>query len=171
MIPPGSPRFEGEEGGQHEGHSRHFQSQQPLFALQLCRRHRGNSNRRTAAGLTIRYEFTDPTNYRIRTFLGKLVKAKDKEGTDTVAQRILAMNVDVLAVQEVEDIDILKEFNRKNLKGLYPHQVLIEGNDSRFIDIGLLSKLPLGTITSFQTAVHHQTPGERVFSRDLAELR
>ena len=31
--------------------------------------------------------------------MGKLVKAKDKEGTDTVAQRILAMNVDVLAVQ------------------------------------------------------------------------
>jgi endonuclease/exonuclease/phosphatase family metal-dependent hydrolase len=120
-----------------------------------------------AAGLTIRYEFTDPTNYRIRTFLGKLVKAKDMEGTDTVAQRILAMNVDVLAVQEVENIDILKEFNQKNLKGLYPHQVLIEGNDSRFIDIGLLSKLPLGAITSFQTAVHHQNPGKRVFSRDL----
>ena len=118
-------------------------------------------------GLTIRYEFTDPKNYRIRTFLGKLVKAKSAEDTDQIAQRIISMNADVLAVQEVEDIDILKDFNRTNLKGLYPYQVLIEGNDPRFIDIGLLSKLPVGAITSFQTAVHRQNPGERVFSRDL----
>lgn len=120
-----------------------------------------------AGGLTIRYEFTDPTTYRIRTFLGKLVKAKDAQGTETVARRILAMNVDVLAVQEVEDIDILKEFNRDHLQGLYPFQVLIEGNDARFIDIGLLSKLPVGAVTSFHTAVHSSTPGQRVFSRDL----
>lgn len=122
-----------------------------------------------AGSLTIRYEFTDPSNYRIRTFLGKLVKAKEPEDTDKVAQRIITMNVDVLGVQEVENIDILKEFNRKNLKGLYPYQVLIEGNDPRFIDIGLLSKLPVGAITSFQTAVHSQNPGEFVFSRDLVE--
>lgn len=120
-----------------------------------------------AGGLTIRYEFTDPTTYRIRTFRGKLVRAKDAQETETVARRILSMDIDVLAVQEVEDIDVLKEFNRTRLKGLYPHQVLIEGNDARFIDVGLLSKLPVGAVTSFQTAVHRQEPGQRVFSRDL----
>lgn len=120
-----------------------------------------------AGGLTIRYEFTDPSTYRIRTFMGKLVKAKDAQDTGTVARRILAMDVDVLAIQEVEDIDILREFNRNRLNGLYPHQILIEGNDARFIDIGLLSKLPVGAATSFQTAVHSQNPGRRVFSRDV----
>jgi exonuclease III len=124
-----------------------------------------------AAGMTIRYEFTDPSTYRIRTYLGSLIKAKDKPDTDKVAQRIQAMNVDVLAVQEVEDIDILKDFNRNQLNGLYPHQILIEGNDPRFIDVGLLSKLPLGAVTSFQTAVHKDNPGERVFSRDLLEVQ
>jgi|PlaIllAssembly_1097288.scaffolds.fasta_scaffold124649_1 endonuclease/exonuclease/phosphatase family metal-dependent hydrolase len=121
-----------------------------------------------ASGLTIRYEFTDPATYRIRTFLGKLVKAKDPRETEMVARRILAMNLDVLAVQEIENIDILKEFNRTSLQSRYPYQVLIEGNDARFIDIGLLSKLPVGAVSSFQTAVHPENPGQRVFSRDLA---
>jgi hypothetical protein len=75
----------------------------------------------SAGGLTIRYELTDPATYRIRTFLGKLVRAKDEPETDAVARRILAMDIDALAVQEVEDIDSLKEFNRNHLKGLYPH--------------------------------------------------
>jgi endonuclease/exonuclease/phosphatase family metal-dependent hydrolase len=120
-----------------------------------------------AGGLTIRYEFTEPTTYRIRTYLGKLVKGKDPQETESIARRILSMNVDVLAVQEVENIDILKEFNRIRLNRRYPYQVLIEGNDARFIDIGLLSRLPVGAVTSFQTAVHSQAPAQRAFSRDL----
>jgi len=124
----------------------------------------------TTGAMTIRYEFTDPASYRIRTYLGKLVKAKNIEDTETIAKRILAMNADVLAVQEVENIDILKEFNRNYLSGLYSTQVLVEGNDPRFIDVGLLSRLPIGAITSFQTAVHRQKPNERVFSRDFLEV-
>jgi endonuclease/exonuclease/phosphatase family metal-dependent hydrolase len=80
------------------------------------------------------------------------------------------MDVDVLAVQEVEDIDILRDFNRRHLGNMYAFQVLIEGNDPRYIDVGLLSKLPVGAITSFQAAVHRQQPDERVFSRDLLEV-
>jgi hypothetical protein len=38
--------------------------------------------------LTIRYEVTDPNNYSIRTFLGKLVKAKDPVDTDKVARSL-----------------------------------------------------------------------------------
>lgn len=122
-----------------------------------------------ASGMTIKYEFTDPENYRIRTFRGKLVQKKDQKKTKKVAERILAMNVDVLAVQEVEDIDILKSFNTNHLGGLYDYQVLIEGNDPRFIDVGFLSKFPIGAITSFQTAVHPNTPNKTVFGRDLLE--
>jgi len=123
-----------------------------------------------AGSLTIRYEFSDPDTYKIRTYLGKLVKKKDEKDSKKVADRIKDMDVDVLAVQEVEDINILKEFNRDYLQGLYSTQVLIEGNDLRFIDVGLLSKLPVGAISSFQTAVHRDQPGIRVFSRDLLEV-
>jgi endonuclease/exonuclease/phosphatase family metal-dependent hydrolase len=126
-------------------------------------------HKKTAA-LSVRYEFSDEGNYRIRTFKGKLVKSKKVKDIKILAERILRMDVDVLAVQEVENIDILKEFNRKHLGGLYTHQVLIEGNDARLIDVGLLSKLPLGAVTSFQTAVHPDRPDKRVFGRDLLEV-
>lgn len=124
----------------------------------------------STGAMTIRYEFTDLDNVRVRAFMGKLVKAKDEDETKTVADRIRKMDLDVLAVQEVENIGILKQFNNKHLGGLYPYQVLLEGNDPRFIDVGLLSKLPVGAITSFQTAVHNLKPGKRVFSRDLVEI-
>jgi hypothetical protein len=48
-----------------------------------------------------------------------------------IADRIKRMGLDVLAVQEVEDIDTLRQFVREDLKGLYTHSVLIEGNDPR----------------------------------------
>ena len=120
--------------------------------------------------MTVRYEFTDEANFRLRTFMGKLVTGKDEKSTQMIAQRIIDMNVDVLAVQEVENIDILKEFNRDYLDGLYRDIILIEGNDPRLIDIAVMSKLPLGPITSFQTAVHPSAPTRRIFGRDLVEI-
>jgi endonuclease/exonuclease/phosphatase family metal-dependent hydrolase len=124
----------------------------------------------TAGGLTIRYEFTDAYSYRLRTFLGRLVRAKDPTDTRRIADRINAYDVDVLAVQEVENIDILRKFNRDYLGTRYDFQVLIEGNDARFIDVGILSKLPIGAVTTYQNAVHSADPSQPVFSRDLLEV-
>jgi endonuclease/exonuclease/phosphatase family metal-dependent hydrolase len=116
------------------------------------------------------YEFTDPTSYRLRTFMGRLVKGKDPQDTVRIASRIAAMDLDVLAVQEVEDIGTLKRFVIDNLATLYPHVVLVEGNDSRLIDVALLSKLPMGAITSWQRAVHPSEPSAPVFGRDLLQV-
>ena len=124
-----------------------------------------------STALSVRYEFTNANDYRIRSYAGKLIKAKNPEDTVTIANRILAMNVDVLAIQEVENIDILKEFNRRHLGGLYDYQVLLEGNDPRLIDVGILSRMPLGAITSFQTTVHPERVELPVFSRDLLEVQ
>lgn len=117
-------------------------------------------------GISFTFENDD---VKVRTFMGRLIRAKDKKDRDKVARRIIEMDVDVLAVQEVEHIGILKEFNRDSLKGLYPHVVLIEGNDRRLIDVGILSKFPIGKITTHQTAVHPEEPNKRVFSRDLLQ--
>lgn len=106
-----------------------------------------------------------------RTFMGRLIKAKKPADTAQVAQRIRTMDVDVLAVQEVEHIEILRAFNRDHLGGLYPHLVLIEGNDPRMIDVAVLSKLPLGPIVSHQAACHPDAPLDRVFGRDLLGVR
>jgi endonuclease/exonuclease/phosphatase family metal-dependent hydrolase len=119
---------------------------------------------------TVSYEFTDTEAYRIRTYKGKLVEEKPPEERAKVANRIIAMNADVLAVQEIEDIDRLRLFARDDLGGLYPYQVLVEGNDPRLIDVGVLSKLPIGGITSWQEAVHDDSPDDTVFGRDLLQV-
>ena len=124
----------------------------------------------TTVNSKISYEFTDKDIYRFRTFMGKLVKAKDIKDTKTIADRIISMNVDILAVQEVEDIDILKQFNNEYLNGLYKYVVLIEGNDPRLIDVGILSKYPVDKIVSLQQAVHNSEPDKKVFGRDLLQV-
>lgn len=119
-------------------------------------------------GITLTF---DEGQFTARTFMGRLVRAKDPGETIEIARRIRnVMDVDVLAVQEVEYIGILKRFNSEHLQSLYPHVALIEGNDQRLIDVGILSKLPIGAIVSHQTAVHPADPQRRVFGRDLLQV-
>lgn len=118
----------------------------------------------------IRYKFAAGDAFKIRAYRGRLVRAKDADETRTVAERIRAMDADVLAVQEVEDLDTLRHFNRAHLGGMYRFSTLLEGNDPRLIDVGLLSRLPLGGVTSWQHAVHPDDPDIPVFGRDLLEV-
>ena len=120
--------------------------------------------------VTVTYEFTDEGDYWFRAFRGRLIQAMPEEQRQTLAARIKAMDLDVIAVQEVEDIEALNDFNRFHLGRLYPHVSLIEGNDSRFIDVGVLSKLPLGGVTSWQHQVHTDDTSQRVFARDLLQV-
>jgi hypothetical protein len=120
--------------------------------------------------VTVTYEFTDEGDCWFRTFRGRLVQPMPEEQRLTLAARIKSMDLDVLAVQEVEDIEALNDFNRFHLGRLYPHVSLIEGNDARFIDVGVLSKLPLGGVTSWQHQVHSGDPSQRVFARDLLQV-
>ena len=130
----------------------------------------------TASASTVKVEertsfsFDDPSGFKLRTYLGKLVRGKLAAERALIAARIKHMDLDVLAVQEVEDIDTLRQFTRDDLGGLYPHVALIEGNDPRLIDIGLLSKLPLGGVTSWQHVPDPLNPGQAVFSRDLLQV-
>jgi endonuclease/exonuclease/phosphatase family metal-dependent hydrolase len=48
--------------------------------------------------------------------------------------------------------------------------VLVEGNDPQLIDVAVLSKLPLGAVTSWQRAVHSSDPTEMAFGRDLLQV-
>ena len=119
----------------------------------------------------LNYVFVDPLTYRVRTdSSGRLIRSKPETDSQTIASRIKQISVDVLAVQEVEDIGTLRAFNTSYLDSLYPHQVLVEGNDPRFIDLGLLSKYPIGGITSWQQAYHHEDPHGPIFSRDFLEV-
>jgi len=127
-----------------------------------------------AAGTsTVPATYTFDDEHRRRLQLdghGKLLVAKKPEDTNRVAERLLAADVDVWVVQEVENVDVLKEFNRDHLNGSYQHVMVIDGNDStRFIDIGILSRRPLGGVTSYQRTFHPAVPDRPIFSRDLVE--
>ncbi|HEX6263472.1 MAG TPA: endonuclease/exonuclease/phosphatase family protein [Actinomycetota bacterium] len=120
--------------------------------------------------VTVSFEFTERGEYWFRTFRGRLIDPMPEEQRRRLAARIKAMDLDVLAVQEVEDVEALRDFNRFHLEGMYPHAVLVEGNDARFIDVAVLSKLPLGGATSWQHEVHPEDPSRPVFARDLLQV-
>lgn len=119
----------------------------------------------------LKYEFSTDDIFKIRTYRGKLVEAKDQKNIERITDRIKAMNVDVLAVQEVEDLDTFQHFNREYLNGMYKYTVLVEGNDPRLIDVGVLSKFPIGGITSWKYKDHPDDPGKKVFGRDLFRFK
>jgi len=125
----------------------------------------------TAVDATIAYTFGPEDLYKVRKYMGRLVNAKEEKQTRKIVERVLEMDVDVLAVQEVEDIDTLKAFNRDHLAKMYPYVTLVEGNDERLIDVGLLSRYPVGAVTSWQHAVHKDAADYPVFGRDLLEVQ
>ena len=57
--------------------------------------------------VTVTYEFTDEGDYWFRTFRGRLIQPMPEEQRLTLAARFKTMDLDVLAVQEVEDIEAL----------------------------------------------------------------
>ncbi|MEM7406605.1 MAG: endonuclease/exonuclease/phosphatase family protein [Pseudomonadota bacterium] len=97
---------------------------------------------------------------------GQLVKPKREAHLNALLNRTDRMNADVLAVQEVENIAALREFNSA-LDAPYPFLALLEGNDPRFIDVGLLSRLPIGSATSNRWVPDPETPSVFLFSRDF----
>lgn len=121
--------------------------------------------------ITANYIFVDDADgdpvMRLRSFAGRLIQPKPERDQQRLAERLLAVDADVLAVQEAENRPALAEFATVFLRGRWPHICLLEGNDDRFIDVGMLSKLPLGPVTSHRHAVHPDDPDRLVFSRDL----
>ncbi|ADB35007.1 Endonuclease/exonuclease/phosphatase [Kribbella flavida DSM 17836] len=118
------------------------------------------------------YTFDDEHRRRLQLDgRGKLLVSKPAADTDRIAQRLLEADVDVWVVQEIENVDVLREFNREHLNGAYRHVMVIDGNDAtRFIDIGILSRRPIGGVTSYQRVFHPDLPSRPVFSRDLVEV-
>ncbi|TFF39914.1 endonuclease/exonuclease/phosphatase family protein [Pseudomonas sp. RIT623] len=77
---------------------------------------------------------------------------------------------DILICVEVEDRPTLQRFNDQVLGAVleerFPHVMVIDGNDARGIDVGLLSRYPIVTIRSH---VDDRHDGKLVFSRDCPE--
>lgn len=81
-----------------------------------------------------------------------------------------AVSPDVACLIEVEDRISLDRFNRQILGDVFgkafQYDLLVDGNDSRGIDIGILSRRP---ITSLCSHIHDADGQGRIFSRDCPE--
>lgn len=92
--------------------------------------------------------------------------------TDNTARVIQALKADVLCLVEVEDRHTLERFDRQTLgkfAASFGNNLLIDGNDPRGIDIGVLSRFPIRSVRSHiadVTAVK-KVP---IFSRDCPEF-
>ncbi|HXH17470.1 MAG TPA: endonuclease/exonuclease/phosphatase family protein, partial [Chitinophagales bacterium] len=89
----------------------------------------------------------------------------ERERTLT-AQAIRATGADIIGLQEVENLDTLKAFRSQFLKH-YPFQYLIDGNDPRLIDVGVLSKMEARALATHQFDKKGTT---KIFSRDCLEI-
>lgn len=87
-----------------------------------------------------------------------------------IAKAILENKPDVLAVQEVENLEALIYYNRHFLDNYYPYMMVIDGNDPRQIDIGILSRFDFKSIRTHRFEPEGSPPNKRTFSRDCLEL-
>jgi endonuclease/exonuclease/phosphatase family metal-dependent hydrolase len=98
-------------------------------------------------------------------------RLSDPESKRLTADVIGTLRADVLALQEVEDLDTLKTFRDRFLGGraVWPHALVIDGNDERRIDVGVLSRFPIVHARSWQHLLDPST-GDPLFSRDCLEV-
>ncbi|TPW20037.1 MAG: hypothetical protein FD126_2089, partial [Elusimicrobia bacterium] len=112
---------------------------------------------------------------------GKMIKVSERTPKEEwqlreQAKAILELNLDVVALQEVETIAALDEFNQRYLGGAYK-TMLIEGNDPRGIDIAFLVKkdIPFSVEQRSHKGETWNDPTQggaqtTIFSRDLTSL-
>jgi len=98
--------------------------------------------------------------------------AKGQESLNALCATIRHIDADVLGLQEVENRGFLRQLVSEKLPDCrYGSVVLVEGNDNgptgRGIDVALLSRFPLGRVTSFQYVEFKDSFGiPRRFARD-----
>jgi len=94
----------------------------------------------------------------------------DEAATRNAARVIQEIGADILGIVEVDNRIALRRFNDGTLKTVdsppYRHVMVIDGNDDRGIDVGLLTNFPIGNMRSH---VDDVVGGQLVFSRDCPE--
>lgn len=99
-------------------------------------------------------------------------EAVRETATQNIARVIDALGADVMGVVEAEDRTTLSLFNERVLGGLklpaYDHIMLIDGNDQRGIDVGILTRANY-PIRSMRSHVDAADAEGAIFSRDCAE--
>ena len=107
-------------------------------------------------------------------WLGWVEWARDtvnSQAVENTARVIAAVSADILCLVEVESRMTLGTFNRQVISKFmapYGHNMRIDGNDPRRINIGLLSRRPIVSVRSHIDDVNGGNT--RIFSRDCPEF-
>jgi len=94
----------------------------------------------------------------------------DERATRMTARVINDLGADILGVVEAEDRPSLLRFNEELLDNRYRHVMMVDGNDERGIDVGLMTRsgFPVGHIRS---NVDARDDDGKIFSRDCCEYQ
>ncbi len=89
------------------------------------------------------------------------------------AKAIKDIDADIICLQEIENMPVLERFNSERLGGhpakRYRHKMLVDGNDSRSIDVAVLSRFPIVSMRSHRHERNKANTGE-MFSRDCLRV-
>jgi endonuclease/exonuclease/phosphatase family metal-dependent hydrolase len=99
-------------------------------------------------------------------------RAKFSDTTRQNTARVLkAVKADVQCLVEVESRDTISSFST-DLLGTqkFPYNILIDGNDPRGIDVGLLSRFPIKNLRTNIFTKEKPTSKSFIFSRDCLEV-
>ncbi len=91
----------------------------------------------------------------------------------TIGAAIKALNGDIVVLAEIENEAVLDDLNKVELGGVYGQTILMEGNDPRGINVGVLSKIAPDSVVSHKDDlfVLAGTNGPQYrYSRDCLEL-
>lgn len=89
----------------------------------------------------------------------------DETATRMTARVIAELDADIMGIVEAEDRPSLVRFNVELLANQFGHIMLVDGNDTRGIDVAILTRNGF-TIESIRSHVDLMKGGESVFSRD-----
>ena len=100
----------------------------------------------------------------------KRAKFSDTTRLNT-AKVIKALKADVQCFVEVENRDTISSFNGDMLgTQKFPYNILIDGNDPRGIDVGVLSRFPIKNLRTHIFDKEKPTSRSFIFSRDCLEV-
>jgi endonuclease/exonuclease/phosphatase family metal-dependent hydrolase len=101
-------------------------------------------------------------------------EAVDEVATQNTARVLNDLDADIVVLIEAENRTSLCRFNEQVLRGIgaarYEHVMLIDGNDERGIDVGLLTRRG-AVIDSVRSHVDDRDGRGVIFSRDCPEYR
>lgn len=129
--------------------------------------------------LFLRFKFKERfTKKQIESFVrdgwdvnSTMARIRNEDEKRITGEAIEETQADIISLQEVENLDALKLFNRTYIRDRYPYQLLIDGNDPRRIDVAVLSRHPFACIKTHQFDKASATSRSFIFSRDCLEVQ